>query len=258
MATTAQSVTITQVNTVNPERPLITAEVFSDSPDYQPNEVSLLIDGYAQQSIPIAGSGTYTLEFPAIRTFGDGNTLIGVEACTPHDYCAEATTILSKSTPPPVETSTTLDAVYLQGEDWIRISYDHRFWQAYATAWFSDNDVAENSRRQLKENATTLRWAKAMKRPLPSVRASSQGTLHDTTEHVDWCGSGDQIIPAESTVRCGWFGTYGLSPAVEEWLSDLSTEELEPARILAGGVLNVTLPCHHSSLSDVMAVACCS
>lgn len=242
-AETTQEITISQVNTVDPERPLITAEVYSDSPSYPVSNLYLLIDGYAQgDPTAINGNGSYTLSFPGMRMFGDGNTSIGVEACNSLDYCVEAQTVLTKATAVTPEVETQMGVYFIQGDDWFNYSYRHRFWQAYATAQFSTTEVGQNSRRQLKENRTTLSLSPPAPVPYPVVKARSYGTVFNSTITVDWCADGDALSPPYSIGRCGWFGTHGMDPSVDEWIDSLRLENLEVASIASGGALSVTIP----------------
>ena len=231
------------VNTVDPERPFMTADVASTDANYPPAEVLLLINGYRYTARHADGNGRYSLAMPPIREFGDGTTAVDVEVCDSASRCALGNAALWKSTPSPARAATTLNVWRYEGDDLVRAAYGHEFKQVYARTTFSVPEEGENSRYQLKENIATLAWPDSRPSAVFSAAARAEGSLAAGTISLGFCGEHPTCYDDKCASQCGYFGTYGMfAPSVDEWIADIRTENGESWATVYGESLKVWIP----------------
>ena len=183
------NVEIEEIDTTDPYAPMLKAEVWSDDPFRQPNEILLLINGSKYGGTSVSGNGVYALWLPPMGQFGDGTTNIDVETCDADNRCAMGYSILHKYTRPE-SASTTMLAYGFIGDEWVRAEYGHEFKQTYSEAKFSVPEVGQNSRVHLKENETIVTWNNPTATPLWNAYARSSGaynTCDGTVSLSGWC-----------------------------------------------------------------------
>lgn len=233
-----------RVNTVDPWRPTITADVTSTHSNYQPAEVLLLIDGQRHSAIHPDASGTYTFEIPPIAQFGDVTTHLDIEACDSEYRCGMGNAEMTRFTPSALEATDTLHLWRYEGRTLRRATYGHAFRQVYATTYFSVPEEGENSRYQLKENSVQLAWTNPHPPTTFSAQAQSQISLYSNSMSLGWCSWGDPVCYADGCrAACGYFGSFGtFAPAVDENVTSVFTENAEAWAITGGAELRVQAP----------------
>lgn len=235
-------VSFRSINTTDPYAPTLMVDVVSD-PVSPANRLTVTVNSSTIHDLPMAGDGAYVIGFRPIDDYRAGTYTITARACTGAGSCGTTSKTMYRSSASALSATERIAAWYISGDDWINATYGHEFVQGYMTTWFTIPEMAQNSRRQLRNGLIKLQTDYARSQAAFNGRFTMRGTLYKSYFGAQFACSYVPTCYGYCTHRCGDSRLFGFDVTVQDEVKDLIlTDNFTRVNLSYGGSLQHHLP----------------
>jgi hypothetical protein len=239
------TVIIAEVNTVDPQAPVVGVDLTGSNPADPPTSIALEVNGVQVASAIWSGDARYSFDMSPIQYFAEGVTNLRAYSCTVSGVCGYGTATMTRFRPSPVSDSGGFAVMWFEEEVEGPVkhdaSYGHDYRQFYLHTTFSCSETGANSTFHVMDGYVTVSHQQAVENPLWTASLATHGTLSNGYYQVmDACASPVSCPTDMCATNCGLINSFGFLPSVDEVITSCVVDGANSA-ITAGGTLHVSI-----------------